>query len=98
MPAAMIPLRLSGVTAHLEPDWREAICPSGHVTLGTDQAFYSWAFYSDGQQVAFHTGPMHFEQISHCELHDIKSGRRLAEWDGDLQSSDRPNWVSGLQH
>jgi hypothetical protein len=64
----------------------------------TEQAFWSWAFISHGAQVAFHTGPLHFEQRSHCELHDIKTGRRLASWDGDLESSTKPAWVAGLRH
>jgi hypothetical protein len=66
--------------------------------FGTAQAFYSWAFYSRGTQVAFHTGPTHGEQTSHCELHDIKTGRAVAKWDGDLQSSNKPDWVAGLSH
>ena len=66
--------------------------------FGTDQLFYSWAFHSRGEQVAFHTGPGHGEQKSHCELHDIKTGRKVAEWDGDLESRDKPEWVAGLKH
>jgi hypothetical protein len=75
--------------------WRDGVVRR---RFGTEDGFYSWAFYSGGKQVVFHTGPMHFEQQSHCELHDIKSGRRLAEWDGDLESSDKPDWTSGLHH
>jgi hypothetical protein len=75
--------------------WRD-----GKVTrrFKTEQAFYSWAFLSRGAQVAFHTGPLHGEQSSHCELHDVKTGRRLAEWDGDLESDNKPAWVAGLKH
>ncbi len=64
----------------------------------TEQVFYSWAFLSRGAQVAYHTGPLHFEQTSHCELHDVKTGRRLASWDGDLESANKPLWVAGLRH
>ena len=64
----------------------------------TEQAFYSWVFLSHGEQVAFHTGPLHGEQSSHCELHDVKTGRRLTEWDGDLESENKPAWVAGLKH
>jgi len=64
----------------------------------TEQAFYSWAFRSKGAQVAFHTGPLHGEQTSYCELHDVKTGRRLAVWDGNLESANKPTWVAGLKH
>jgi hypothetical protein len=63
------------------------------------QAFYSWTFYAQGTQVAFHVGPLHGETKSHCELHDSANGRLLAAWDGDLESaSDRPPWTKGLNH
>jgi len=64
----------------------------------TEQAFYSWAFVSRGTQVAYHTGPMNGEQSSHCELRDVKTGRRLAEWNGDLESGTKPAWVASLRH
>ena len=66
--------------------------------FGTEQVFYSWTFYAHGKQVAYHTGPTHGEQKSHCELHEVESGRRLAVWDGDLESSGRPDWTTGLNH
>ena len=63
----------------------------------TAQAFYSWTFYAHGKQVAYHDGPLHGERLSHCELHDVVSGRTLAVWDGDLRSGrDRPVWTEGL--
>lgn len=64
----------------------------------TDQVFWSWAFFSQGRQVAYHVGPTHGEQSSHCELHDVESGRRLADWNGDLDDSKRPEWVRVLSH
>jgi hypothetical protein len=42
------------------------------------QSFNSWAFYAQGKQVAFHSGPLHGELKSHCELHDAESGRMMA--------------------
>ena len=63
------------------------------------QVFYSWAFYAGGRQVAFHVGPLHGESKSHCELHDVKSGRLVASWDGDLDADhNRPPWTKGLDH
>lgn len=65
----------------------------------TDQSFYSWTFYAQGRQVAYHIGPLHGELKSHCELHDVASGRLIAMWDGDLESgSSRPAWTQGLTH
>ena len=63
------------------------------------QIFYSWAFYADGRQVAFHVGPLHGESKSHCELYDVKSGRLAASWDGDLDADhNRPPWTKALDH
>lgn len=64
----------------------------------SDQAFWSWAFYAHGEQVAYHVGPMHGEASSHCELHDIESGHLVASWDGDLDNPKRPPWTKGLDH
>ena len=64
----------------------------------TEQAYYSWAFLSKGARVAYHTGPLHGEQSSHCELREVKTGRLLAEWSGDLESSRKPAWVAALRH
>jgi hypothetical protein len=63
-----------------------------------DQTFWSWAFYAHADQVAYHVGPTHGEIQSHCELHDVKSGRLLASWDGDLDDTNRPPWTKGLEH
>ena len=65
----------------------------------SDQVFYSWAFFADGRQAAYHVGPLHGEPKSHCELHDVESGRVVAVWDGELDSdSNRPAWTKGLNH
>ncbi len=65
----------------------------------TGQCFYSWTFYGEGKEVAYHVGPLHTELKSHCELHEAKSGRLIALWDGDLASaSKRPAWTKGLSH
>jgi hypothetical protein len=63
------------------------------------QVFYSWTFYARGRQVAYHVGPLHGESKSHCELHEIESGRLIAAWDGDLDlDNNRPEWTKGLDH
>jgi hypothetical protein len=64
-----------------------------------DQSFYSWTFYAGGKQVAYHVGPLHGEETSHCELHEVETGKLIAAWDGDLDSPDhQPAWTKGLDH
>jgi len=63
----------------------------------SDQTFWSWAFYAQGKQVAYHVGPTHGD-APHCELHEVGSGRLLASWDGDLEDANRPEWTKGLEH
>ena len=65
--------------------------------FNTEQTFWSWNFYGDGSQVAYHVGPTHGD-ARHCELHDIASGRLMASWDGDLNDAKRPAWSKGLEH
>jgi hypothetical protein len=70
----------------------------GHVirVFNSEQSFYSWAFEASAAQVAYHVGPLHGERVSHCELHDVNSGRLLAQWDGDLTDRTRPSWAQKL--
>lgn len=64
----------------------------------SEQVFYSWAFYAGGKQVAYHDGPLHGETASHCELHDLATGRVIDKWDGDLDAAGKPAWTAGLTH
>lgn len=64
----------------------------------SNQVFWSWSFERDTEQVAYHVGSAHGESSSHCELHDIQTGRLLSSWDGDLESPDRPAWTKQLDH
>ncbi len=64
----------------------------------SDQVFGSWTFYAQEAQVAYHVGPIHGEESSHCELRDVKTGRLLAQWNGDLDDTKRPQWAKGLDH
>jgi hypothetical protein len=67
-------------------------------TFKVGQAFYSWSFEDGAKQVAYHFGPLHFETTSHCELHDIATGRLLKSWNGDLDDPDKPAWTKHLDH
>ena len=66
--------------------------------FGTAQVFWSWAFEHVAEQVAYHIGPTHGETTSHCELHESRTGRLVASWDGDLDSTARPAWTKHLEH
>jgi hypothetical protein len=63
-----------------------------------DQVFWSWSFEHSAEQVAYHVGPPHGETASHCELHDLQTGRLLSSWDGDLENPHRPTWTKQLNH
>jgi hypothetical protein len=67
--------------------------------FATGQSFYSWTFYANAKQVAYHVGPLHGELKSHCELHDVRNGRLIATWEGDLETGqNRPDWTKELTH
>jgi hypothetical protein len=53
-------------------------------TFDTGPTYWSWAFVHGGDQVAYHSAPLHEGPSSHCELRDVNTGRLLASWDGDL--------------
>ena len=67
-------------------------------TFDTRPTYWSWAFVRQGDQVAYHSGPLHEGPSSHCELRDVNTGRLLASWDGDLEKPDRPEWTKPLDH
>ena len=67
-------------------------------TFDPGTTIWSWAFVQEGNQVAYHSVPLHGERSSHCELRDVDTGRLLALWDGDLEQVDRPEWTKGLDH
>lgn len=80
--------------------WPLVIWRDGKIvrTFDSGPTFWSWAFLHGGDQVAYHTGPMHEGPSSHCELRDVNTGRLLATWDGDLENPHRPQWAKKLAH
>jgi hypothetical protein len=76
-----------------------AVWRDGHVvrTFKIPQTFWSWTFDATGP-IAYHVGPTHGEPTSRCELHDVKTGRMVAKWDGDLSDPNRPAWAKRLEH
>ncbi len=68
--------------------------------LGTEQVFYFWMFWKDGEQVAFHDGPLHGLDPNY-ELHDVATGRLIQQFlaydnNGDPAKVPDPDWVEAL--
>jgi hypothetical protein len=57
---------------------------------------YRWQFWEDGRQVAFCSGTVHSDQGVRCELHDVESGREIANF-GGLPDDHSPDWARGMQ-
>lgn len=71
---------------------------NGHVIrkIEGDPIIWRWMFRADGQQVAYETGPLHFDMT--CVLADIKSGRALSSYDCYHElPADAPEWVKTLE-
>lgn len=64
--------------------------------IGLGQSIWDWQFVNSVNRVAFWTGPTHGGFIPHFELHDVASGKLLAQWDGHLYQR-HPAWVDGLE-
>jgi len=67
---------------------------NGHVLrrFKNSMAIWHWQFEAGGRQVAFEQETVHGHLSVHYELHDIASGRLLADYDGDPRP-DAPDWV-----
>jgi hypothetical protein len=63
--------------------------------FSTEQVFWSWGFWQDGKQVAFHTGPLHGS--GRFELHDVETGRLVAAIDDNVTGTP-PDWAQSLDH
>ena len=57
---------------------------------------WKWMFWSDGRQVAYETGPLHFSMS--CVLADAETGRQLAAFDCEYQDlpKNAPDWLQAL--
>jgi len=51
-----------------------------------------WHFVDGGKQVAFYSNTVHGDFAPHYELRDMKSGRLLGKWHGEL-TKDAPKWA-----
>jgi hypothetical protein len=64
--------------------------------IAPGQSIWDWQFLRQGSRVAFWIGPTHGDFIPHFELHDARSGKLLAQWDGHVDQK-HPAWVEGLK-
>lgn len=61
-----------------------------------DPFIWNWMFWSDGRQVAYESGPLHFGLW--CTLADVKTGRQLSSYDcfhGIPENA--PDWLKALE-
>jgi hypothetical protein len=63
--------------------------------FSTEQVFWSWGFWQDGKQIAFHTGPLH--GAGRFELHDLETGRLVAAVNEE-DTQTLPGWAESLDH
>lgn len=76
---------------------RLAIYRAGKMRLlGDGLMIYDWCFVGEGVQVALSTGTVHGMTSRHLALYDIRSGKLLHEWSGDLNATS-PTWAKDLQ-
>ena len=63
--------------------------------LGNESMIAGWGFRAGGTQVAFYTNTVHGDLAPRYELHDVKTGRLVASWEGHLTEAS-PSWTAGL--
>jgi hypothetical protein len=71
---------------------------------GSGLPVWQWRFLSGGKEIGFEQETVHGGWGVHYELHDVSSGKLLAEYDPhtgvneqvDDKESDRPDWVRAV--
>lgn len=73
--------------------WRLVIARHGKVIrrVKSDQSFWSWNFWNRGREVVVQEGPLHGQ--SSFRRIDLRSGKDLEEWNGDVDDPKVPAWV-----
>jgi hypothetical protein len=61
----------------------------------TTMVIAGWQFVEGGKQVAFYTTTLHGDSAAHYELHDVATGRLLAQYGGH-RGAKAPAWAAGL--
>lgn len=74
-----------------------------HTFEGEGLPVWQWRFLEAGKRVAFHQETVHGGLGMHYELHDVATGRLLAEWSPEidqrghaLPKQSPPKWVTEL--
>jgi hypothetical protein len=55
----------------------------------------NWSFYGNGDRIAFHAGPTHFDEAQGCELYDVTSGKLLSKWSHEDKTAP-PGWAKNI--
>jgi hypothetical protein len=61
----------------------------------TTMVIAGWQFVEGGKQVAFYSATLHGDSGAHFELHDVTTGRLLAQYSGH-RGAKAPTWAAGL--
>jgi hypothetical protein len=57
---------------------------------------WNWIFWSDGKQVGYESGPLHFSL--QCTLADIRTGKEVSSYDCFHGiPADAPDWLQALE-
>ena len=80
------------------------ICTGGKLReyTGSGLPVWRWAFFSGGKNIGFEQETVHGSQGIHYELHEVRSGRLIAEFtpapgaDTLAELADRPKWTREL--
>ncbi|HKF48031.1 MAG TPA: hypothetical protein VKB38_11790 [Terracidiphilus sp.] len=59
------------------------------------QAIFGWAFLRGGEEVAYHTAPLHGSEIYQCYREDVGTERLLDQW-SLASKTPPPDWVKPL--
>ncbi len=60
------------------------------------QAIFGWVFLNGGKEVAYHTAPLHGDEIYLCARLDLATGRQLESWSINDRKKGTPDWVKLL--
>jgi hypothetical protein len=73
--------------------WTLVIAKHGKVVrkIQAAQSFWSWGFWNGGREVVVQEGPPH--GATWFMRMDVKSGKKLETWDGDIEGGNAPAWV-----
>jgi hypothetical protein len=62
---------------------------------GDGRGIFNWSFVAGGRQIAFFQDFAHFGSEPHCELREVRTGRLISKWDGEITQKS-PIWVKKI--